>query len=213
MQLITRNIEILAYIKFILQITMDLVRRNENFLREIQNKSAVRKGDLFEKYTKRILEDLGFSITKSHSSDFTNGNNDIMGDNGIDLFGNIVLQNSRYNIIVQCKCYQKGDISTEIVQSLDGLLSKYPNFIGVLMVVNKDRINQRAQNCIKNSVNNILCYDITDIMNILQEISQVTQEKQNQLTIEGSMGPGEMIVQNINIKILSGELKFKLNQK
>ena len=50
-------------------------------------------------------------------------------------------------------------------------------------------------------------------MNILQEISQIPQRVQNSVTIKGSMGPGEMIVQNINIRILSGELKFKLNQK
>ena len=160
----------------------------ENFKITLQNTNN--KGDLLEEKTREIFEQLGFCITLTKPRKWTKNNSEkgfeltIFGDYGIDLFGTINLPTKqgmiRANIIIQCKCYIKSDIPTDTIRAFDATVSKYPGFIGILLVYDKKKINKRSHNDITNGNAPILIIDLDEIHLIKDQLTKIIESELHQ---------------------------------
>ena len=177
----------------------------------VKNKiSAVGKGNYFELLYLEILRKLGFTIKKSEATiwDPQTKKMEILGDTGIDLDGTIKILGVRINIIVQCKCYQNTKLKGEQIQALDGVLSKYPNSVGIMMVYDKNMIEERSLSLFPNATNPIYYYDVTTIWNIVQDLTKDLEKFKNrseihpqQITTIEQLPQQNMEINNLKFKI------------
>jgi len=140
------------------KIKMDLI----DFLTpEFKKMSPAKKGELLEVKTKAEMKKCGFTITitKVQRWDDHNKQVEILGDNGIDGIVRKKIEKDQYNGILQCKCYAPtSTISTDVIAQLDNNIDhwKTEKSFGLLVVLTKDSINNRANNAILNARNPII---------------------------------------------------------
>jgi hypothetical protein len=136
--------------------------------------SHLKKGNYFEILCLEIFRKLGFTAKKSESTTWNEETKtiEILDDTGIDIDGNIVIQDVRIHVKIQCKYYQNTKLKGEQIQALDAVLSQYPNHVGIMMVYNKEIIEERATTLIPNATNLIYYYDITTIWNIIDDLTK-----------------------------------------
>ncbi|RHZ88645.1 hypothetical protein Glove_21g241 [Diversispora epigaea] len=94
------------------------------------------KGDTLEEKAVEILraQNITTAMTKAHLLKEDEGKlrlRKIIGDGGIDLFGEIVIQNQTLQWIAQCKMTKQLENST--INEMKGLLSSRPNTIGIII--------------------------------------------------------------------------------
>src|SRR6266496_4359521 len=83
----------------------------------------------------------------------------------------------QYNKIVQCECYvSTSTISTEVIVQVDNNIDywKQERSFGLLVVLTKDSLNQRARNAVLNARNPIIIATLQDIRR--GEVQQKLQE-------------------------------------
>jgi len=172
--------------------------------------SAVGKGNYFEVLCLEIFRKLGFTIRKSEASVWNAESKslEILGDTGVDMEGDIVIQGVRIHVKVQCKCYQNTKLRGEQIQALDGILSKYPNHVGIMMVYNKDMIEDRSLTLFQNSVNPIYYHDVTTIWNIIEDLTQNLEMFRKKplihpqrITVINNLPPQNLEIDRLKIKI------------
>jgi Restriction endonuclease len=136
--------------------------------------SHVKKGNYFEVLCLEIFRKLKFTARKSEAVVWNEEAQkvEVLGDNGIDIEADIVIQGVRILVKVQCKCYQNTKLKGEQIQAFDGVLSKYPNHVGVLMVYDRKMIEERYLTLIKNSVNPIYYCDVETIWNLTDDLTK-----------------------------------------
>src|SRR5215469_9951975 len=122
-------------IYFLIQLAFNMFEANKEKFIEYCTKnklSACQKGNQFEVLCLEIMRTIGFTIQKTEAQiyDSQNRMTQIIGDNGIDLQGFIKINEQKVKVIVQCKCYEKSQIRGEMIQSLDNVISQYPDHIG-----------------------------------------------------------------------------------
>ncbi|RHZ55365.1 hypothetical protein Glove_416g30 [Diversispora epigaea] len=94
------------------------------------------KGDTLEEKAVQILraQNIITTMTKAHLLKEDEGKlrlRKIIGDGGIDLFGEIVIQNQILQWITQCKMTKQLENGT--INEMKGLLSSRPNTIGIII--------------------------------------------------------------------------------
>ncbi|RHZ58195.1 hypothetical protein Glove_375g39 [Diversispora epigaea] len=94
------------------------------------------KGDTLEEKAVQILraQNIATTMTKAHLLKEDEGKlrlQKIIGDGGIDLFGEIVIQNQTLQWIAQCKMTKQLENGT--INEMKGLLSSRPNTIGIII--------------------------------------------------------------------------------
>jgi hypothetical protein len=163
------------------KIKMDLIDYSST---EFKKMSPAKKGELLEVKTKAELERYGFTvtITKAQRWDDQNKQVEILGDNGIDGIVRKKIEKDQYNGIIQCKCYAPtSNISTDVIAQLDNNIDhwKTEKSFGLLVVLTKDSINNRANNAILNARNPIIAITLQEIKEGLleQRILEIKWEK------------------------------------
>jgi hypothetical protein len=94
------------------------------------------KGDTLEEKAIQILraQRITTTMTKAHLLKEDEGRlrlRKIIGDGGIDLFGEIVIQNQTLQWIAQCKMTKQ--LENSVINEMKGLLSSRPNTIGIII--------------------------------------------------------------------------------
>jgi hypothetical protein len=144
-------------------------------------KNSNEKGDLLEKYTLDYLRRNGWNVFQTRArNEITNG---IIGDTGIDIMGNKIINQQNYIIVVQCKNYisNNSSITLDILEKLHKRTLDFPTAIGVLMCYNKNRLNVEARNYLKNHQSKLMLIDLYTINNFNEKIiNQFQMEKQTQ---------------------------------
>ena len=135
---------------------------------ELKKLTPIKKGELLELKTKEELEKQGFVITISRAQrwDEDSKRMQILGDNGIDALTRRKIGQYQYNGIVQCKCYAStSTISTEVIAQIDNNIDhwKQERSFGLLVVLTKDSLNQRARNAVLNARNPIIVATLQEI--------------------------------------------------
>ena len=158
---------------------------------EIKDATPTQKGDWLEETTRRILELLQFEVQISKSRKWKKKKNDqwqlqILGDYGIDLHARTLDHETgkEFKLKIQCKCYKNNDsISTDIPSALKGIISDDPSYIGLLVTLNNESLNERACNIIRNSKVRILQTQITDLPYILEKLRNLPEYDHNRRII------------------------------
>src|SRR6266542_1770531 len=135
---------------------------------ELKKLTPIKKGELLELKTKEELEKQGFvtTISKAQRWDEDSKKMQILGDNGIDAITRRKIGQYHYNGIVQCKCYAStSTISTEVIAQIDNNIDhwKQERSFGLLVVLTKDSLNQKARNAVLNARNPIIVATLQDI--------------------------------------------------
>jgi hypothetical protein len=128
------------------------------------------KGEQQEEKIKELLQKQNFIITKTQS---TARNKEIIGDNGVDHFGSIRLNNQMIRFIIQSKNW-KNPIPGTVVRDLEGTINRYPGHIGII-VINGGGCEEKAQNLAINSRNTILIYNFKDLKNLKRDLKLLSQ--------------------------------------
>ena len=151
---------------------------------EFKKLTPARKGELLEVRTKAEMEKCGFTvtITKAQRWDDKNKQVEILGDNGIDGIARKKIGKDQYNGIIQCKCYAPtSTISTDVIAQIDNNIDhwKTEKSFGLLVVLTKESINNRANNAILNARNPIIAITLQEIREGLldQKILEIKWDK------------------------------------
>ena len=146
----------------------------DNIAKELMNLDWRRKGEAMEIAIKDQLEKERFTVTKTQSSI----GNRIIGDNGVDLFAQLKINDQIIRIAIQSKNW-KTPITGNVVRDLQGtIVQQYPDRIG-LIVINNGGIDSRARNLAENSTNMILIYNFNQLKNLRKNLRKLL--KQNKI--------------------------------
>ena len=175
----------------------------DNIAKRLMNLDWRKKGEEMEIAIKDQLEKERFTVTKTQSSI----GNRIIGDNGVDLFAQLKINDQIIRIAIQSKNW-KTPITGNVVRDLQGTIAhQYPDRIG-LIVINNGGIDSRARNLAENSTNTILIYNFSQLKNLRKNLRKLLeQNKINtfQQTIEE--------FDNVEIKEQQGKTKWTIKAK
>jgi hypothetical protein len=138
--------------------------------KELEGMNKWIKGERQEEKIKELLQKQKFIITKTQS---TAHNKEIIGDNGVDHFGSIRLNNQMIRFIIQSKNW-KNPISGTVVRDLEGTLARYPGHIGII-IINGGGCEEKAKNLAINSRNTILIYNFKDLKNLKGDLKILSE--------------------------------------
>ncbi len=166
---LTRNLYIKLKCRIIFKYKNNQIMSEEIITQEeLKKLTPIKKGELLELKTKEELEKQGFvtTISKAQRWDEDSKRMQILGDNGIDALTRRKIGQYHYNGIVQCKCYAStSTISTEVIAQIDNNIDhwKQERSFGLLVVLTKDSLNQRARNAVLNARNPIFVATLQEI--------------------------------------------------
>lgn len=134
-------------------------------------KNARVKGDTLEEKAMKILraQNMTTTVTKAHlltEDEKKTRLRKIIGDNGIDLFGEVTIQDQTLQWIGQCKMTKK--LSNSVANEMKGLLSTRPNTIGLIIYGGEK--DSRIENIIANANSDIFLCHIEELHNIKERI-------------------------------------------
>ncbi|CAG8658466.1 339_t:CDS:2 [Funneliformis caledonium] len=124
----------------------------------MQHISSVEKGRKLEERVVRVLRSVNIECERIGGP----------GDGGIDVIGRIV----DTPFIIQCKNWHR-NIGPSVVREIEGVLTRYPNTIAVIVASSKNNFYPAAIETAKSSVFNIILTDPTSICEDLISIVEI----------------------------------------
>jgi hypothetical protein len=96
-------------------------------------------------------------------SEITNG---MIGDTGIDIMGNKIINQQNYVIVMQCKNYvsNSSKITPYVLEKLCKRTSDFPTAISVLMCYDQKRLNDDAKRYMENNQSKLIVIDLQTIL-------------------------------------------------
>ena len=159
------------------------MQEESEHLAEVKNLSSTDKGEWLEVKIKEAMEAEGFTVTITKVQRWNKNKREmqIIGENGVDGITRIRINEHQYNGIIQCKCYAATTrISTDVIAQIDNNLDhwKMERSFGILVMLTKGSLNQRAINAIKNARNPIIAITLHEIMQgeLKQKILEIKWE-------------------------------------
>jgi hypothetical protein len=136
------------------------------------------KGDTLEEKAMEILRAQNIITTVTKAQLLTEDEKKtrlrkIIGDNGIDLFGEVTIQNQTLQWIGQCKMTKK--LANSVANEMKGLLSTRPNTIG--LIIYGGTKDSRIENIIMNTNSDIFLCHIEELHNIRDQIQLKYQKE------------------------------------
>lgn len=136
------------------------------------------KGDTLEEKALQILRAQGIqtTLTKAHLLTEDEARirlRKIIGDGGIDLFGEIAIQNQTLQWIGQCKMTKR--LTSSVINEMKGTLSSRPNTIGI--VIYGGEMDQRIETLIETANSDIFVCHIENLHTIKNQIENKYLQK------------------------------------
>jgi hypothetical protein len=148
--------------------------------------TAPKKGQWLEEEIQRRMSKLEFNITITKSTTWEKNPEKpheyvqkIIGDNGIDGIARRRIEGEEYRCIIQAKCYAKTTtISTDVISHLENNVRHLEagKAFGLLVVLHKESLNERAWSTIKNASCPIIVIDITQMDKLVELIKNIKWE-------------------------------------
>ena len=142
--------------------------------------SNVEIGEQFEYSIMKLLVEHGIECNASRSRYYLNNRLILVGDGGVDLFGNY----KGMNFIMQLKYKSNRNVNASEIKNFNQTLLKQPNEVQGFFVTNKG-YTKRAKNEVTNSKSRmILCNDENIVDSFFAKFKDFEQTKQNNIVNE-----------------------------
>ena len=149
--------------------TLDKIKATKEWTEEtFKIQKTIEKGETLEKKALEILKAQNITTIKSQPYLLTKEEKlqKIIGDGGIDLFGEIRIHDQTLQWIAQCKMTKK--LESKVINEIKGLLSSRPNTIGIIIYGGSK--SQHTESMIDTARSDIFLCHIEELHTIKKQI-------------------------------------------
>src|SRR3954470_9141 len=154
---------------------LDKVKATKEWIKEtfkIQN--SIKKGETLEEKALEILKAQNITTMKSQPYLLENEKlRKIIGDGGIDLFGEIEIHNQTLQWIAQCKMTKR--LESKVINEMKGLLVSRPNTIGLIIYGGSK--SQNTESMIATASSDIFLCHVEELHTIRKQIENKHLQK------------------------------------